>query len=568
DTIPVIPDGTLTLDTISHFIVNVASNNSLWIDSDVYINNSFPINPPTIGVVTFDGLKGNGLAYVPGLPNVVNQRGIADYLTSKPIDLRYTAADSVHFSFYFQPQGTGNAPEGIDSLVVEFYSPVDSLWKHQWSLGGRPVQDFQQVVIPITDTMFLKNGFQFRFKNYADLSGNLDHWNVDYVRLFAVRNRANPHPEDIAFNRPSSILLKNYRQMPWNQYVANPANEMNRDLSVYVRNNSANPLVLTYTFNIKDQAGVVLATQSSSDAINPLTSKGYTNNIGINFPTSTANFNQFTVENYMNTPTTDVLKANDTLRHIQKFDNFYAYDDGVPEAGYGLNMNGAKLACQFVANTPDDVTSVRIHFTPVNVQSQIYPFLLTIWSSLNPETIIYQDQSFSYPSHPATELGFAEYFLPEPVRVSGNFYVGMVQVSNVELNIGFDKSFSTKDRIFYNLNGNWINTIFNGSLMIRPVLGPSNDPTVGIVEQAKPKATQLLKVYPNPARDRIFIEGITETENTSLSIYDLYGRTVIQNIGNNLSNVDISGLSEGMYILKVENKKTGLNHTSKIMVNR
>jgi hypothetical protein len=567
DTIAVIPDGVLILDTISNYIVNVAPKNTLWLDSDVYINNSMAVNPPSIGVVTFDGLRDNGLAYVPGLPNVINQKGIADYLTSKPINLNYLPQDSVHFSFYYQPQGYGNAPEGIDSLVVEFYSPLDSLWKNQWSIGGRALQDFTQVIIPITDSMFLQNGFQFRFKNYADLSGNLDHWHVDYIRLFAGRDRANVHPEDVAFNRPASSLLKNYREMPWNQYVANPANEMNQNLTVYMRNNSGLPKVLNYTFNILNQGGSVIATQSSVGSESALTSFAYSNNIGINFPTSTAAFEQFTVENIIYT-SVDELRQNDTIRHIQKFDNFYAYDDGVPEAGYGLNKNGAKLAYRFVANTPDDLTSVRIHFTPINVQTQIYPFKLTVWSSLNPETIIYQDEDFSYPSHPATLLGFAEYVLPSPVKVSGNFFVGFVQVTSTELNVGFDKSFDTKERIFYNLDGTWINTIFSGSLMIRPVLGPSNDPTVGIAHLEKPKQIDALKVYPNPAKNTLFIDGITENAHTTISLYDLYGRKVIYLKDENLSRIDLSGLADGMYILKVENIKSGFNHTAKIMVNR
>jgi hypothetical protein len=573
DTTEFIADGTLFLDTISHKIALVAPKNTLWIDTDVYINNSMAVNPPTIGVVTFDGLNQFGRAYVPGLLNVSNQRGIADHLTSKPINLSgLTAADSVYFSFYYQPQGTGNAPEAMDSLILEFFSPADTLWKWAWSAKGSAVQAFQQVMIPVGNPNFLQNGFQFRFKNYADLSGNLDHWHVDYIRLDRNRTRSNPLPYDIAFTQPANILLRNYKEMPWNQFVANPTAEMYDSLIVHIRNNSAVGEVVTLNHVVRNSNGANLfPVRLSSGPIPANTANTYRNRVnvtGFTFPTSPGRYQEFEVLNYIQAVQNDVNRNNDTLKHIQKFDNIYAYDDGVPEAAYGLNKQGAKLAYRFAANTPDKLTAVRIHFSPVNTQAYPYPFKLTIWSSLSPENIIYQDAGFSYPNHPNYVNGYVEYTLPEPVQVSGNFFVGMVQSNNVELNIGFDRSFDTKDRIFFNLNGSWQNTIFSGSLMIRPVLGPSNDPAVGIVEHQKPKQEQQLRVFPNPTRNKIFIEGITEFEDTSLSLYDLYGRKVVYLFEENITTVDVSGLAEGMYILKVENSKKGINHTSKIMVAR
>src|SRR5690606_30440110 len=35
----------------------------LWEDDDVYVNNNFPLDPPTIGVATFDGLSRTGMPY-------------------------------------------------------------------------------------------------------------------------------------------------------------------------------------------------------------------------------------------------------------------------------------------------------------------------------------------------------------------------------------------------------------------------------------------------------------------------------------------------------------------------
>ena len=82
----------------------------------------------------------------------------------------------------------------------------------------------------ITDTRFLKTGFQFRFTNYASPSpnqndpsmvGNCDQWNVDYVLLDKNRNAGDTIFTDVAFTLPVRSLLKNHEAMPWKQYQGN-----------------------------------------------------------------------------------------------------------------------------------------------------------------------------------------------------------------------------------------------------------------------------------------------------------------------------------------------------------
>ena len=45
---------------------------------------------------------------------------IADYLSSQPINLDYSADKNIYLSFYYQPQGFGDSPEETDSLILEF----------------------------------------------------------------------------------------------------------------------------------------------------------------------------------------------------------------------------------------------------------------------------------------------------------------------------------------------------------------------------------------------------------------------------------------------------------------
>ena len=94
-----------------------------------------------------------------------------------------SAADSVYFSFLYQPKGLGDLPEPSDSLVLEFYAKDLDQWNRIWSAQGEVFDGFKQGHIAIKNSDYFKKGFQFRFKNYGGLSGSLDHFHLDYVNL-------------------------------------------------------------------------------------------------------------------------------------------------------------------------------------------------------------------------------------------------------------------------------------------------------------------------------------------------------------------------------------------------
>ena len=166
---------------------------NLWADSFVFINNSYPDLPPSIGVATLDAIDDKGNFYQ-GAGYEISFT--ADYLSSKPINLDYPGDQSIYLSFYYQPQGLGDNPEEKDSLILEFFDIQNSVWNKVWSRAGSTNQNFEQVIIHISDAKYLKKGFRFRFKNLASLSsasvpskvGNVDHWHIDYVYLNRNRN--------------------------------------------------------------------------------------------------------------------------------------------------------------------------------------------------------------------------------------------------------------------------------------------------------------------------------------------------------------------------------------------
>jgi uncharacterized repeat protein (TIGR02543 family) len=70
---------------------------------------------------------------------------------------------------------------------------------------------------------------------------------------------------------------------------------------------------------------------------------------------------------------------------------------------------------------------------------------------------------------------------------------------------------------------------------------------------------ELVDVYPNPADDVLFISGLEGS--ASVTISDLTGKTVIEIQGDNITEIDVSGLQSGMYVLTCTNDKGILNET-------
>jgi hypothetical protein len=72
----------------------------------------------------------------------------------------------------------------------------------------------------------------------------------------------------------------------------------------------------------------------------------------------------------------------------------------------------------------------------------------------------------------------------------------------------------------------------------------------GLLRSAKAKdKLPEIKLYPNPANDKIFVS--TELEwNYSLLLYDYTGRIVIQQNLNN-SGIDVSNVQNGLYLYKI-----------------
>lgn len=554
---------------VNVYTVSPIADGSIWQDNYAYLNNRYAINPPTLGVATLDGLNENGYPY--DFVNIT-AHGVADMLTSKPINLSgFTANDSVYLSFMYQPSGLGNAPEPEDSLVLEFWSPILQTWKHIWSTKGKNLHEFRNIIKPVTQSQFLQNGFQFRFKNYATLSGSLDHWHIDYVYLNSFRTYTDTIRDDVAFRIDALTLLKDYVSVPWRHFKWNPSGYMRDTITLFQRNNNNSARLVannlgSVSFNNNPQAQFQNVNTPSINGFTNFTTQYQLLDISNgNIPfIYDDNVNdtlaEFDVQFHFQV-TPDFTRENDTIRFKQIFRNYYAYDDGTAEAAYGPQGAGALLAYKFSIAQPDTIRSVRIHFEPSVNNVSNKPFRLTVWDASGPGgtpgNIIYQNSSFSFPTYEDGYNSFHEYHFDNKFLLNGDFYIGWQQVDAIKLNVGFDLNTNSQNKIYYHVGSSWQQTSFQASLMMRPVFTYHYD--YSSVNEFNPLLNLSAKAYPNPANDFINIEisnNITEKSFTA-NVFDLSGRLVNTiSSSNDKFYLETHNLNPGMYLIELLYKDT------------
>ncbi len=563
-----------------------------WVDRQVNVNNGYAWEPLSIGVATFDTYDYDGSFY----QNASTGTFGADTLTSKYIDLDHPVSDSIYFSFFYQPGGLGDAPEPNDSLVVQFWSPIDTTWYPVHRIKGGPNQAFRPVIIPVNQEKFLQAGFRFRFIGHASLSkalelslvANADHWHIDYVYLNKNRNHQDTVMNDVAFTRAAHSLIKTYTSVPWKHFQKTERNEhIQEAIQLTFKNHTADTIGVERYIKIIDSLGNGL----------PYEFEGGKNNIyafenkeerypfkKFSFESTTKDSAIFRTKIWLipDNPVPDKLKKplrwNDTVYYHQRFYDYYAYDDGTPEMGYGLVGQGtehASIAMQFVTYGPDTIRGINIYFNkpykdalaPDGNQVHFKPAL---WENANgkPGALVYAN-TYEKPAYPESNNGFARYEFDSVMIVSDTFYVGLLQTRNKMLNIGFDKSVTEKyydnndsinrnPYLHYNIYGKWENSSFIGAPMIRPFFGKKKNKPLDI--ERKPHAGTEIQLYPNPANDRLHVNILEAMPGEyTIQVFSITGQTLItRTTWQQNMVIDLSSLQGGIYIMQV----TGQNWKS------
>jgi hypothetical protein len=559
-----------------HFPGNAMGRQVLWENRGASINTGRPLNPPTIGAVSLDGADEVGYPYdwTPGT-------GLADTLTSCPINLEGDSEDGFGISFYYQPKGNvafQNAPTATDSLFLEFYAPDLDQWFWIWSTVGDTLTDgFTFVYIPITQSKYLMDGFQFRFRNYAYLQGALSVWNLDYIWVDVNNINQSGFSNDVAFVDQANTLLNEFTAMPLSHFAINPASHMRPSINVEYRNLDDGPRTLQgNTIRLIDEGtGTVEGDylnlnnpaiqaqselsyfQSVHDAPNSITYDPSLSDTDLKYEVQFLH----TVSDFSKT------SSNDTMRFTQQFFTNYAYDDGSAEYGYGLGGSGDEVALGFTNFKNDSIWALQIYTMPINIDVENSPMTIKVWNEIAGQPGIeigstLLNVQYSLDSYQETTI----YQFNTPIFVpQGRFYIGFQQPQALGMRVGMDINTDGNDgNLFYRVDISWTPSSQPGTVMMRPMF------TTNGYEDLVTKVKDLdfskeLKLYPNPANGQVNI-ATDRNEQMWVTVSDMMGRTVGQFDFTNQARFDSSDLTNGIYILTFDNKQ-GARGVKKLVVN-
>lgn len=537
-----------------------------WADRDVFINNSFSLDPITVGVATLDGIDENGNVY-----SVTDKPEPADNLTSHAFDLSpyATTTDTVRLSFYYQSGGRGEAPEITDSLILECYTPLSG-WETLWFAITEEESSFQQVILPIPD-LFYHDDFRFRFRNVVSVSANdldggegavsnADCWNIDYVLLNTDPPEMHRWVNDAALVDLPRKVLDFYEIVPW-KHLNSAVNITLNTIRFDIRNlqpAGSSPLLLTRSFYLKNvNTGMAVHHEKEVLQIEPDTLSLQTIDFDIPLTVPAGDLSSeglYELVSYIETPA-DQYKPNDSSRVFLHFRNQYAYDDGTPEYGFGIegpSTNGALLALRFRLYKTDTLKAVSMLFNKArNLVNANESFRICVWKDFNgqPGELLYLSPEEFYPNLDETRPAVFEDYLIDGgkgIYISDtSVFIGWKQQTESFLNLGYDVNRNTLGRTFVNISGNWFNpggSLKPGTIMMRAVVG-----SLGTVTATDPLSEDAyeVKVYPNPVSAMLTIEAghLTLTE---IILIDISGRVIMQHPGVNRV-IDVSSLAPGVY---------------------
>jgi len=542
---------------------------SLWTTQGALHNYTYGDDAPTIGVVTFDGLDSNGTPYDPTMNP--NSYQLADILESKPIylktrpgggnDYNFTQDTAIWLSFFYQPQGLGDAPEFGDSLILQFYSPINKMWTTQWKHEGVPLEPFRFVSVNIRSSLYFQNGFKFRFLNYASVSGNFDHWNIDYVRLDELRTEFDSTMNDAALMDQGSSLLINYSQMPWLHYKASTSNLMKTEQDIRFRNLHSVAKLAETSFEVtEDGIPIFDGSLVTTPNLPPFAVQTNTSTVQGVYPTTNTDTTHSFHVIYDVTNSPDDNIDNNTYDFHQQFGTQYAYDDGSAESAYFVTSSGASIAVEYDLATTDSLRAVNIYFPKSFENILDRSYRLMVWESLDPEVVLHE----SYLNFPLYSNGrdvVRGIQLEEPLEVSGKIFIGIKQTDS-RVFIGLDKNNDNQFKNYYRINGVWSNSSYKGSLFIRPEFGTTTQWPVSVNEVTTDEFD--FNVYPNPSNSMVNV-ALHGFDNTVI-VRNMLGVQVRTFFASGTLTFDVSDLPTGMYLIDVTDNETGDSKIKRLLI--
>ena len=492
---------------------------TLWQNAGVTITESIALNPVSRGVATLDSYNLRGESY-----NLTSSlaEGFSDTLTSRNIDLSpFTPADSIYLSFFVQPQGLGEAPDPEDFIRVDVLNDAGT-WQSIWQKNrdDTTTTDFKLVMLPINQSQWLHGNFQFRFMRYGRLSGNFDIWHIDYVYLNSNRNANDTCFPDISTTQSIGYYLKNYSAIPAKHFFghSNPSELLGNAIDFGLKNLDCNFRVINYQAPVIDtisqvQVATLPITVVSGSPFIIEPTDNYLIRTTPQLPTLPNSTTKAVLATHLELATSDGntlippidFRNNDTIRHYTTLDDYYAYDDNEAEYVVGVNQRLGRIAVRYVLTQEAQLSDLDIAFVPFEQDLSNQTFVLSVWKRLkdrSQEVLFQRSFQVKYPDKPN---GFVRFPIDsfQVLAVKDTIFVGIQQTTDDLLAIGFDANNNSFENVFFNVAGIWEQDAnIQGSIMIRPVFRA--DAITALDKEIEKK----LKVYPNPAKNVLNIEGI------------------------------------------------------------
>jgi hypothetical protein len=226
------------------------------------------------------------------------------------------------------------------------------------------------------------------------------------------------------------------------------------------------------------------------------------------------------------------------------------------------------MAVEFNMPIADTISGVQLYFLPQRFNFDNSPitsqsFQLSIWSSLNPAQLIFEQERLYKPLY-TNDHGFVTFWLDTLIPVPQTFYVGFKAIGPLSLNLGYDLNNNHRDKFFWSLNGqNWNSpsaNIFDGCVMLRPVFRKKE---WGVGFNKRVKARERLTVFPNPAKNFLNFKVEPATALTHFQLFDLQGRLVLH--GYEQERINVTDVKRGLYLLRLHTS-TGQVLSKKVLL--
>jgi len=516
--------------------------------------------------------------------------------------ISYTKIDSVYISdtsslniASYGREIDGDVFDSKNVLSKISKNALNGSWDEIWSASSNNYSSttFTRISLPILNSFFHK-GFRFRFINFASLSTdksharNEDQWNLDDVSIYSNHENGYLEP-DLKFTSFDANIYENYSSVPY-EHIKNISEELIQSYFTYnIQNTDTLMRYVDYSLKVNE-----LGTKKNSfvkksfgnenilGLVNIFDTLYFNSSISlydIFLQNSDVNtYSDFDIKMYITdneSPIHEDYRWNDTVRIRQTFYNYYSYDDGSSEAGWGLRgAEYAQVAYKFTSIKKDTLNAVLMYFNKT-LNTTDPTINICIWednkgkpgkilAQQNGEYLKYADAINKFSLYPIKKESILDTINNLVLDSNQTYYIGWIQPQDLLLNIGVDLNKTVKKKLLFKTGTDWQESLITNPLMLRPVFD-KNQTVLSIKE--KSKTSNLLVLYPNPTTGicTLKLDENIDISKCKIVVRNLLGKEVIQMFAERV--IDFSNLPIGMYYITFTDA-SGISKSGKLIINR